>query len=376
MRKFTLGLTALLVLFTANTFAQDAEGCGIPTLTIDKVITPAFDPSIAASTSGQSFEFTEDTLLDSVTYEFQYSDLVTSGATHVQIEIGEMEEFFGTIAGFASTPLVTSAIFEIPTSGSGTSPIITVDFSASSITLDANTLYAARLVGFTSAAGAGIGARVEVRTSQNDDYADGSFYRTVSGVDAGIADQMIDVYFELVASGIQAPDNATTSTVADTTADFSWDGEANTTYEAKVIANGGDPDVDTDLGSTMVSGATASATGLTAETSYDFYVRGLGDCSSIARIGEWSLVDFTTATLSTDTFSLSNVSIYPNPTISTLNISGLEKDNLNVSVFNILGSKILETTKSEINVSALNTGIYLIKIETNNGSVTKRFIKK
>ena len=54
------------------------------------------------------------------------------------------------------------------------------------------------------------------------------------------------------------------------------------------------------------------------------------------------------------------------------------KDNLKqATIYSILGKKVLETTSKNINTSKLNSGLYLIKIASENGSVaTKKFMKK
>jgi hypothetical protein len=68
--------------------------------------------------------------------------------------------------------------------------------------------------------------------------------------------------------------------------------------------------------------------------------------------------------------------LYPNPTSSVLNI----KTNSNLkraTIYSVLGKKILETSSKKITTSNLNKGIYLIKIETEDGSIsTKRFMKE
>ncbi|MCF6366268.1 MAG: DUF4465 domain-containing protein [Bacteroidales bacterium] len=71
-----------------------------------------------------------------------------------------------------------------------------------------------------------------------------------------------------------------------------------------------------------------------------------------------------------------NVSVYPNPTKSSVNIDNVL--NADISVIDITG-KIIYTInncrKSEkIDVSNLNTGVYFIRIENNNQSFIKKLI--
>ena len=96
----------------------------------------------------------------------------------------------------------------------------------------------------------------------------------------------------------------------------------------------------------------------------------------------WTNIDAQTSfstncgALSVDDFSLNTVSIYPNPTISVLNIK-MDSNLKSATIYSVLGIKILETSSKNITTSNLNKGIYLIKIETENGNIsTKRFMKE
>jgi len=84
------------------------------------------------------------------------------------------------------------------------------------------------------------------------------------------------------------------------------------------------------------------------------------------------------STLSTNQFdSINNeIKLYPNPTTSVLNIK--MKSNLKgATIYSVLGAKVLETKSNTINTSNLKSGLYLITIEAENGSIaTKRFIKQ
>jgi len=73
--------------------------------------------------------------------------------------------------------------------------------------------------------------------------------------------------------------------------------------------------------------------------------------------------------------------ISPNPAKSTINLylpKGYE--NAKLSVFDVLGKEIyyeeLNSLKSIINISKWNSGVYLVRISTDNDSQTKRFVKQ
>ncbi|QRM88139.1 T9SS type A sorting domain-containing protein [Lacinutrix sp. WUR7] len=83
-------------------------------------------------------------------------------------------------------------------------------------------------------------------------------------------------------------------------------------------------------------------------------------------------------TLSTNQFdSINNeIKLYPNPTTSVLNIK-MNSNLKGATIYSVLGAKVLETKSNTINTSNLKTGLYLIIIEAENGSIaTKRFIKQ
>ena len=71
-----------------------------------------------------------------------------------------------------------------------------------------------------------------------------------------------------------------------------------------------------------------------------------------------------------------DIKLYPNPTSSILNI-GMTQNLKHVSIYSILGAEVLRTQDKTIDVSGLSNGVFLIKIEDENGNVSiKRFVKK
>lgn len=70
------------------------------------------------------------------------------------------------------------------------------------------------------------------------------------------------------------------------------------------------------------------------------------------------------------------LNIYPNPTIGIINISTNETID-KIEVYSVLGKKVAENTNSDtININKLKTGIYLIKIISENKTVLKKIIKQ
>lgn len=83
-------------------------------------------------------------------------------------------------------------------------------------------------------------------------------------------------------------------------------------------------------------------------------------------------------TLSSNDFSLSSISVYPNPVTNVLNISNSNNIEIkNISITDINGRVIKnQTSLTQINVSDLNAGVYFVNIESNDGKTTKKFIKQ
>lgn len=72
--------------------------------------------------------------------------------------------------------------------------------------------------------------------------------------------------------------------------------------------------------------------------------------------------------------ALEGVAVYPNPVKDVLNIYGVNALNT-VEVYNMLGQKVKEVSTTTVNVSDLESGVYLVKINTDNASKTVRIIK-
>lgn len=83
--------------------------------------------------------------------------------------------------------------------------------------------------------------------------------------------------------------------------------------------------------------------------------------------------------LSTENFETAQFSIYPNPTnTGRVTITSSNGDAMNVQVFDILGKQVKNETltNNTLNVSNLNTGVYILKITQNNASTTKKLVIK
>lgn len=81
-----------------------------------------------------------------------------------------------------------------------------------------------------------------------------------------------------------------------------------------------------------------------------------------------------------DFTSVSDIVVYPNPTVETININSTNNPIYTVTIFSIDGKFVasyknpITTDSFSINVQNLSVGIYSLKVETNNGNFTKKVI--
>ena len=81
------------------------------------------------------------------------------------------------------------------------------------------------------------------------------------------------------------------------------------------------------------------------------------------------------AGLSTIESQMPGIKVYPNPSSSTVNIDYPEE--LNITLYNVLGQQILKTNSKTINISNLEKGTYFLITEDENNSITNfKLIKR
>lgn len=82
-------------------------------------------------------------------------------------------------------------------------------------------------------------------------------------------------------------------------------------------------------------------------------------------------------TLGTEDFKASMVSIYPNPATDVVTIEAYDFGIKAVTLTNTLGQTVYTGTTDKVDMSQLQTGIYIIKVQfDNNQSVVKKIMKK
>ena len=83
-------------------------------------------------------------------------------------------------------------------------------------------------------------------------------------------------------------------------------------------------------------------------------------------------------TLSTNDVALNekSISVYPNPTTDYISIKSADKFS-NIEVFDIAGKKVeVKVEGDKINVKHLNSGSYIISMESKGNKISQKFIKK
>lgn len=116
--------------------------------------------------------------------------------------------------------------------------------------------------------------------------------------------------------------------------------------------------------------------GLTQGTHY-FFIRAKNSD------GTWSIYDMEEfevgGFLSIPENVYNSISVYPNPTQDIVNISSaLDLNITKISIFDTRGKTVFESSKNmtEINVSTLSSGVYILKLHSDLGSVSYKLLKK
>tara|TARA_R110000851_G_scaffold310934_2_gene470940 strand:- start:817 stop:1155 length:339 start_codon:yes stop_codon:yes gene_type:complete len=78
-----------------------------------------------------------------------------------------------------------------------------------------------------------------------------------------------------------------------------------------------------------------------------------------------------------ETSVIEGLNLYPNPVSNgKVYISTKNDSNKEIIIFDLLGKKVLQTliSSKELNVSSLNPGVYIIKINEENATATRKLI--
>ena len=68
-------------------------------------------------------------------------------------------------------------------------------------------------------------------------------------------------------------------------------------------------------------------------------------------------------------------SVYPNPSLNTINIDYNERFST-INIIDIQGKMVLQSKQKTIDINSLENGMYIVQIETENGVVKSKFVKQ
>jgi hypothetical protein len=169
------------------------------------------------------------------------------------------------------------------------------------------------------------------------------------------------------------PTGLTVSAATDESITVSWDADANvSSWNIQYRPVGGT------LSSATSNTNSYTINGLQPETSYQIQVQA--NCGG-GNVSEWSSAVTGTTTTGIDSWLANSVSLYPNPAKEYVDIR--VDGDLNVKAMEVydvygklLNTVIVTENPTRINVSGLADGMYFVRVTTEEGMVTKTFVKK
>ncbi len=182
-----------------------------------------------------------------------------------------------------------------------------------------------------------------------------------------------------------APSAKSPTAIASTSATVNWSSVSCAAEYTLVYRKNGTSGFKT----IITSDTTYNLTGLVAGTTYQWKVRTVCVESPVTASGYTALANFTTTTtlaLNPVQEKMNNVlSLVPNPAHSSMTVSfSTAEANAIVQVINSTGQSILQkqvstfggTNTTQLDVSSLAPGNYMLLVKTKNGIETKQFVKE
>ncbi len=109
---------------------------------------------------------------------------------------------------------------------------------------------------------------------------------------------------------------------------------------------------------------------------FRYFVTNAGPSGTNSDIIGIDSFQVTRSTMATGEVSRNKLSLYPNPATDFINLKGTDKLK-SIAVYDMSGRKVPATLNGNaVDVRGLANGTYLIDIETDNGKVSQKFIKK
>ena len=220
-----------------------------------------------------------------------------------------------------------------------------------------------------SAAGATMAAPLTGLTA-NTAYTYRAFVTTANGTHYGA-----DVNFTTQEEPVEpcnTPTGLTVGNITHESIEVTWDNADVTSWNVQYRVQNGQ------WSSTATTSNSYTITGLTPETTYQIQVQA--NCGN-GNLSEWSSMVTATTTVGIESWLESSIALYPNPAREYVDIR--VDGNVNVTsmeVYDVYGKLInamnVVENPTRINVSNLANGMYFVRVNTEEGMVTKTFVKR
>ena len=120
----------------------------------------------------------------------------------------------------------------------------------------------------------------------------------------------------------------------------------------------------------------AELNNLSPNTTYYFWVKSICGTTQTDWVSGGS---FTTQMLTTESFLIKKLKLYPNPVKDILNLS-FNNEITTISIYNLLGQEVIiksvNSNETSIDITGLAAGTYLVKVTSNNEVKTVKIIKE
>ena len=205
------------------------------------------------------------------------------------------------------------------------------------------------------------------------EYTYRAFVTTAHGTHYG--DEETFTTNEEVILPCEVPTGVATSNITHESITVSWDDNDNVdSWTLLYRPVNGQNSVETTTTNQMV------LTGLAPETTYEIQLRA--NCGG-DNVSDWTATETATTLVGINTYLENNVTLYPNPANEYVDVRVDGDVNVTgMDMFDVYG-KLIRTVVGvnndspiRINVSDLSAGMYFVRVTTEQGVVTKRFVKK
>lgn len=109
-------------------------------------------------------------------------------------------------------------------------------------------------------------------------------------------------------------------------------------------------------------------------TTVVIYVRALAAVSKSHEVFYDNISLIKKETASRNSVLASKFSVYPNPANDVVNVKSADVAVVSVEVYDVLGKKVKEVSASKVDVSNLVSGVYVLKVNTEEGTFNTRII--